>query len=138
LNPNADPEAIRRALAALDHGRDGLLRALTPPAGGLTIALHNNTESYSVTDEVSISDETSLREPLNPHAFLLCTDARDFARLKLSPYNVVLQQHAPPADDGSLSRQAAARGFRYVNLEVAHGQAERQREMLGWLEWNLP
>src|SRR5437763_10421992 len=62
LNPNADPDAIRRALAELDRGRDGLLRAPSPPAGGLTIALHNNSESYSVTDETGISDETSLSE----------------------------------------------------------------------------
>jgi hypothetical protein len=103
----------------------------------VTVALHNNSESYSVTDEVGISDDTSLREPGNPHAFFLCTDARDFAVLKTSPYNVVVQRHAPPADDGSLSRHAASRGFRYVNLEVAHGQAERQREMLAWVEWNL-
>ena len=71
----------------------------------------------------------------NPHAFFLCTDPRDFEVLKTSPYNVVLQQHGPKQDDGSLSRLAAARGFRYVNLEVAAGQAERQREMLNWLEW---
>ena len=66
----------------------------------------------------------SLREPGNPHAFFLCTDPRDFEVLKTSPYNVVLQQRAPAQDDGSLSRLAAARGFRYVNLEVAAGQAE--------------
>ena len=49
----------------------------------------------------------------------------------------MLQQRAPAQDDGSLSRLAAARGFRYVNLEVAAGQAERQHEMLNWLEWHI-
>jgi len=114
------------------------VHALTPPGGGLTFALHNNSLSYSVADEVPISDQTSLREPDNPHAFFLCTDPRDFAVLKTSPYNVVLQQHPSTVDDGSLSRLAAARGFRYVNLEVAHGQADRQQEMVMWLERNLP
>ena len=71
------------------------------------------------------------------HEFFLCTDARDFAVLKTSPYNVVLQANGPKDDDGSLSRLAAKRGFRYVNLEATLGQTEKQREMLNWLEWNL-
>jgi hypothetical protein len=50
---------------------------------------------------------------------------------------VVLQQHAPKQDDGSLSRLAAARGVRYVNLEVELGNADRQQEMMRWLEWNV-
>jgi len=137
LNPNLDETSLRRALNVLDHGRERLLRALTPPAGGLTFALHNNSERYSVQAEVPISDRTSLREPANPHAFFLCTDPSDFEILSASPYNVVLQRKAPPADDGSLSRVAASRGFRYVNLEVAMGQADRQREMAWWVEWNL-
>jgi hypothetical protein len=137
LNPGATADRVQRALAVLDRGRERLVRALTPPRGGVTIALHNNSGGYSVADEVPISDQTSLRQPGNPHAFFLCTDPRDFEVLKTSPYNVVLQQHGPKQDDGSLSRLAAARGFRYVNLEVAAGQAERQWEMLNWLEWHL-
>ena len=66
----------------------------------------------------------------------ITVDAHDV--LKTSPYNVVMQQRPPSADDGSLSRLAAATGFRYVNLEVRLGQTERQREMVWWLEWNLP
>ena len=50
----------------------------------------------------------------------------------------MLQKKAPPADDGSLSRLAATRGVRYVNIEVALGQSARQKEMLDWLEWVLP
>lgn len=137
LNPGATPESVQHALNVLDRGREKLARALTPPRGGLTVALHNNSEAYSVTDEVPASDQTSLREPGNPHAFFLCTDPRDFEVLTTSPYNVVLQQHGPKTDDGSLSRLAAARGFRYVNLEVGLGHPDRQKEMLMWLEWNL-
>ena len=133
LNPGAAAEQVRRALGVLDRGREKLVRALTPPKGGVTIALHNNSSGYSVAAEVPISDRSSLRQPGIPHAFFLCTDPRDFEVLKTSPYNVVLQQHGP--EDGSLSRLAAARGFRYVNLEVAAGEAERQWEMLNWLEW---
>ena len=51
---------------------------------------------------------------------------------------MVLQQHGPRQDDGSLSRLAAARGVRYVNLEVQQGQQSRQQEMVDWLERHLP
>lgn len=138
LNPDWPPERAAAALALLDRGRERLLKSMLPPAGGLLIALHNNSEGYSVRDEESISDAVSLREPGNARAFLLCTDEGDFGKLAGSPYNVVLQKKAPPPDDGSLSRLAAARGVRYVNLEVALGQSGRQKEMLDWLEWNLP
>ena len=138
LNPDWPPERLEAALRLLDQGRDKLLRALLPPPGGLLVALHNNSPSYSVTDEVPISDATSLREPSNPHAFFLCTNPADYEVLSQSGYNVVLQQKAPPDDDGSLSRLAAARGVRYVNLEVALGNSSRQEEMLDWLEWVLP
>ena len=136
LNPDWPPERLEAALRLLDQGRDKLLRALLPPPGGLLIALHNNVD-YSVIDETSISDATSLREPANPHAFFLCTDPADYQKLAKWGYNVVLQQKAPPQDDGSLSRVAALRGVRYVNLEVALGNFSRQEEMLDWLEWVL-
>lgn len=137
LNQKEDDTRMQRALAELDKGRAHLLRALTPPRGGLTFALHNNSESYSVESEIPISDRVSIVEPRNPHAFFLCTDPADFEVLRTSPYNVVLQHSAPPTDDGSLSRQAALRGFRYLNLEVALGQKDRQTEMAAWVEWNL-
>jgi hypothetical protein len=138
LNPEWDAGRIGKALSVLDRGRERLVKALFPPPGGLTIALHNNSQGYSVRDEQPISDAESIREPGNPRAFFLCTDESDFRKLAASPYNSVLQKKAPPQDDGSLSRLAAARGVRYVNLEVALGQSGRQKEMLDWLEWNLP
>jgi hypothetical protein len=134
LNPEATLAQLETALAVLDRGRERLIRAFTPPRGGLTIALHNNSRGYSVQDELAISDQTALHQPDEPNAFFLCTDPRDFVVLKNSPYNVVLQQNARTPDDGSLSRVAATRGWRYVNLEVALGEANRQREMLEWLE----
>ena len=138
LNPGWSESQATRALDELDRGRERLVRALLAPPGGRTVALHNNSGGYSVTDEVPISDRTSLPEPANPHAFFLCTDPRDFEILAASPYNVVLQQNGPPSDDGSLSRLAAKRKTRYINLEVALGDAARQRQMLGWLEVHVP
>ena len=49
LNPDAEPAPVRRALDKLDRGRESLVRAFTPPDGGLLLALHNNSEGYSVT-----------------------------------------------------------------------------------------
>lgn len=138
LNPSWTPVQLEHALRVLDHGRDRLVRAFLPPDQGLILAVHNNSEQYSVTDEVPISDSVSLRERTNPHAFFLCTQPSDFAILSQSPYNVVLQHDKPDVDDGSLSHLAARRGVRYVNLEVRLGNADRQLEMLRWANWNLP
>jgi len=138
LNREWSPERVKRALDKLDRGRERLVRAFFPPPGGRTVALHNNSAGYSVQDEVPISDRTSIRQPGNPHAFFLCTHARDYEILAASAYNVVLQADPQGPDDGSLSRLAARRGVRYVNLEVALGDPARQVEMLDWLESHLP
>jgi hypothetical protein len=137
LNPQWTYPQVESALEVLDRGRDHLVDALFPRRKGLLVALHNNSEQYSVQDEVPISDSVSLSEPANPHAFFLCTDPMDYAALAKSPYNVVLQKKKPQQDDGSLSRLAAHRGARYVNLEVQNGDAARQTEMLLWLDRNL-
>ncbi|MGH9721215.1 MAG: hypothetical protein ACRD8O_13450 [Bryobacteraceae bacterium] len=137
LNPEMPEEELRAALDRLDRGRDRLVRTLLPPRGGLLFAVHNNSEGYSVRDEVSISDKVSLPRAGQPHEFFLCTQPADFEKLQSSSYNVVLQNTAPTEDDGSLSRLAALRGVRYVNLECALGNARAQVEMLEWAERNL-
>jgi len=137
LNRGWTQQQVDRALRLLDHGREHLFRALVPPVQGRICALHNNSEQYSVMDEVPISDSVSLPEPGNPHAFFLCTEPADFAILSKSRYNVVLQHDKPATDDGSLSHLAARRGVRYLNLEVRLGDADRQMEMLRWANQNL-
>jgi len=138
LNPSWKEEQLNAALDLLDTHREHLLNALLPGGEKLLVALHNNGESYSVETEAPISDLKSLKEPGNPHNFFLCTDPDDYQILSVSPYNVVLQQHVRAPDDGSLSRRAAARRQRYVNLEVKQGDAAKQQEMLTWLEAHLP
>jgi hypothetical protein len=127
-----------RVLDYLDRERPKMVRALFPPAGGLMVALHNNSEGYSVRDEVAISDETSVKRAESPHNFFLTTNPKDYALLAAGPYNAVLQHRAPKVDDGSLSRLAARTGVRYVNLEVALGQKQTQARMLEWMEGALP
>ncbi len=137
LNPKWSEAQIANAALALAKDRHKFLHAITPPKGGRIVALHNNSNGYSVESEVAISDKTSLKDASNPHEFFLATDAADYEKLATSPYNVVLQNTAPKDDDGSLSRLAAKMGIRYINLECGLGKVERQRELLGWLEGNL-
>lgn len=138
LNPSAGAAAIGRALDRLDRERGRLLKEIAPAAGGLLIAVHNNGPGYSVNDETSISERVHLPLPRDPHEFFLCTGEADFELLARGPYNAVLQRNPPPPDDGSLSRYAAAQGWRYVNLEVSRGWEDKQVEMLDWLAAALP
>jgi hypothetical protein len=138
LNPKWSEAQIANAALALERDRHKFLHAIAPPKGGRIVALHNNSNGYSVESEVAISDRTSLKDAKNPHEFFLATDPGDFDKLATSPYNVVLQNSAPKDDDGSFSRLAARLGIRYVNLECGLGKIERQRELLAWLEKALP
>ena len=78
LNADAAPQQVDSSPACAGSRPREIGERAYSAAGRLTIALHNNGPGYSVTDEVPISDQTSLREPGNPHAFFLCTDPRDF------------------------------------------------------------
>jgi hypothetical protein len=138
LNKEWTDARIQKALDRLDGDREKCLKRLLPPKDSLLIALHNNGPAYSVQDEVSISDAAALKDALHPDEFMLCTSRPDFELLAGGPFNVLLQQHAPPDDDGSLSRLCAARSVRYVNIEAAHDNAEGQRRMLEWLNGVLP
>jgi hypothetical protein len=138
LNPSWSATQINEALVRLDRKRHELIDAVTPHRGDVLIALHNNSEAYSVNDELPLSDSTALNDSANPHEFCLCTSLSDFALLRQGPYNVVLQDRTPQDDDGSLSRLAARAGFRYVNIEAALGQFDKQQAMLQWAERTLP
>ncbi len=138
LNPKWDTARLAAALDRLDRERERFVRALLPPPGGLLVVLHNNARGYSARDELPISDRVSLADPQHPNNFLLATDPSDYDRLARSPFNVVLQNAAPSEDDGSLSRLAARRRVRYVNIEARLGDTTSQRAMLLWLEANLP
>jgi hypothetical protein len=136
LNPGLATEKAAGVLSFLDREREKLLRQLIPHKGSRLFALHNNRD-YSVQDEIAASDQTSIREPDRPRNFFLCTNPADYEVLKQSPFNVVLQSKPDP-DDGSLSRLAARRGFRYINLECGIGDYEGQLQRVRWLEDRLP
>lgn len=137
-NPEWSGEQIQRALDWLDAERPNLLDALLPPTGGVLIALHNNSNGYSVDTERPISQAEHLPRPAEPHEFFLATSRKDYDAIARGPYNAVLQCNATGEDDGSLSRLCAAGNIRYVNLEVAHGKLETQKRMLQWFLTTLP
>ncbi len=93
-NPAIARDRLDVVLDFLDRHREGLVRHLEPHEGDLLFALHNNRD-YSVKEEIEQSDETSIVQPDHPREFFLCTDPRDFAMLRQSPYNVVLQNRKP-------------------------------------------
>jgi hypothetical protein len=138
LNPKWSEAQIANGELKLARDQHKFVRAIRPPTGGRIVALHNNSNGYSVNSELAISDRKSLKDADNPHEFFLATEPADFEKLAASPFNVVLQNTAPPDDDGSCSRLAARMGIRYINLECGLGKIERQRQMLAWLEENLP
>ena len=138
VNVDLSEAAIQNALHYLERDRRKFVKAILPPEGGLLIALHNNGPGYSVHTEVPISDAVSLADPENPREFMLTVNRPDFDILKTSPFNVVLQDKAPPDDDGSLSRLCTKLGVRYVNIEARLGNLDGQRRMLDFIETKLP
>lgn len=137
LNPGWPEAKIQRGLDLLDHHRHEVLDAVHPGPGEVLIAVHNNVE-YSVDDELAVSDRVAMNDAASRHDFCLCTSARDFDRLAVGPYNIVLQSQPRGPDDGSLSRYAARQGFRYVNIEVGMGNFDKQRAILAWVDSTLP
>src|SRR5712671_6085848 len=70
LSPGRSAAQIGAVLDKLDRGSDRLVRAVLPRSGGLVFAVHNNSEGYSVRDEVSISDRVSLADgPIHTNSF---------------------------------------------------------------------
>lgn len=138
MNPNANEAQILNALLALDRERERFLDRILPPPGGVLIAMHNNSQGYSIRTEIPISKAVSFKDDKHAYDFMLLTSPADFAIAAQSPFNCVLQPSAPPPDDGSLSRVCGARGIRYVNIEAALGSAGPQAAMLDFVLANLP
>jgi hypothetical protein len=138
LNPAWPEVQLINCGMYLDRKRHEILDAVRPARNDVLIAVHNNSEGYSVRDEIAISDRVKLNDESNPHEFCLCSDPSDFEVLSRGSYNVVLQSGPSGRDDGSLSRLAAREGFRYVNIEAGLGRFEKQAAMLRWVDSTLP
>jgi len=137
FKPHWDHKELTKLLEKLDESRNIFLFNIFPSEGGLLIALHNNFRGYSVKDELANSQLHSIKKDKNPRDFIICTDLKDYQKLKKGPYNVVLQNIIDEDNNGSLSWPALENGVRYVNIETRLGWLSQQRKMLKFVESSL-
>ena len=137
FKPHWDHKELTKLLEKLDESRNIFLFNIFPSEGGLLIALHNNFRGYSVKDELANSQLHSIKKDKNPRDFIICTDLKDYQKLKKGPYNVVLQNIIDEDNNGSLSWSALENGVRYVNIETRLGWLSQQRKMLKFVESSL-
>ena len=137
FRPHWDHKELTKLLEKLDESRNIFLFNIFPSEGGLLIALHNNFRGYSVKDELTNSQLHSIKKDKNPRDFIICTDFKDYQKLKKGPYNVVLQNIIDEDNNGSLSLSALENGVRYVNIETRLGWLSQQRKMLKFVESSL-
>ncbi len=137
FKPTWNPSKLELLLTELDDSRNKFLFNLFPSEGGLLIALHNNFRGYNVNNELKKSQLYSIRKEQNPRDFIICTDQRDYKKLKQGPFNVVLQNVIEEKNNGSLSWAALENGVRYINIEARLGWLSQQRKMLKFVEDQL-
>ena len=121
-------------LLNLEKNRNHFLSSIFPTKGGLLIALHNNFRGYNVNDELKKSQLYTIKNNQNSQDFILCTDIKDYEKLKNGPFNIVLQNKMVNNNNGSLSWVALEHGVRYVNIETRLGWLSQQKKMLYYVE----
>ncbi|MDX2136431.1 MAG: hypothetical protein SFV52_16720 [Saprospiraceae bacterium] len=97
------------------------------------VAVHNNSdENFSI---LSYQDTTEAVDVfINPEEdvdnFILVTQPQDFAFFKRHNINTALLANSLYEDDGSLSVYCLQNGFPYINIEVEHGNKQKQIQLL--------
>lgn len=97
------------------------------------VAVHNNTDNYfSILSYLDNNDAKDVY--INPEEdidnFILATDAQDFAFFKRHKINAALLSDSLYEDDGSLSVYCLQNGIPYINIEVEHGNNQKQIQLL--------
>ena len=139
LNNNISKSELNKTIELINKDRDEFFEKISPPKGGLLIALHNNIREYSIENEIPLSTKVSLKKNSHPdhHNFFICTNRDDYNLLKESPFNVVLQDKQIEYDDGSLSWFALRKNIRFINIETRLGYLSTQSKMLKYINENL-
>jgi hypothetical protein len=139
FNGNISKMAVDQMVNLIANDKGKFFDRITPPNGGLLIALHNNLHAYSIDDEIPFSTEISLKNSEHPHHhnFFICTNRDDYNLLSKSPFNVVLQETQSKKDNGSLSWFVARKGVRFINIETRLGYLIIQTKMLQYIEDHL-
>ena len=110
------------------------------PITGLDIAekisksLAKQANVISVNDELKKSQLYTIKNNQNSQDFILCTDIKDYEKLKNGPFNIVLQNKMVNNNNGSLSWAALEHGVRYINIETRLGWLSQQKKMLYYVE----
>ena len=134
---NWELNSLENALNEIDRERERFLKIIMPPKEGILISVHNNFRGYNIKSEIKNSQKVSIKENQNPRDFILCTNEKDFSKLKEGPYNVVLQNKLPAKDDGSLSWALLRNNIRYINVETRLGYLTKQKKILSFIEEQL-
>ena len=104
----------------------------------LIIAVHNNTEGGNLSIESYKNNTDAAAVYSNPSRdaddFFYVTNEKYFNFLKNKGFNVVMQDNAKAADDGSLSVYCGKNNISYINVESEHGHLQQQIEMLGAIQ----
>lgn len=103
----------------------------------LVIAIHNNSnENFSIKSykkgQIYAGDAARIyiNKKLDADDFMLTTDLDVFKFMQQKRLNVILQDNAHCADDGSLSVYFGKRGISYINIEAEHGHTIQQTVLL--------
>ena len=139
LNNSISKLELNKTIELISNDRDDFFKSISPPKGGLLIALHNNIREYSIDNEIPLSTAVSLKNMDHPdhHNFFICTNQEDYNVLIKSPFNVVLQDKQIENDDGSLSWYASRKNIRFINIETRLGYLSTQAKMLKYVNENL-
>lgn len=102
-------------------------------ASHYVVAVHNNSDenfsilSYQDTTEAS---DVFINAEEDVDNFILVTQPQDFAFFKRNKINTALPANRQYEDDGSLSVYCLQNGFPYINIEVEHGNRQKQIQLL--------
>lgn len=108
---------------------DWFSKKLEPASFSIVSYIKQN--DFSSDSNLSCSD-IYINSEINDSEFFIVNQRRDFDRLLMKRFNVVLQ-NINPIDDGSLSVFSSFQNKRYVNAEAKMGRIEEQKKMLALL-----
>ena len=66
LNNSISKLELNKTIELISNDRDDFFKSISPPKGGLLIALHNNIREYSIDNEIPLSTEVSIKNTNHP------------------------------------------------------------------------
>lgn len=97
------------------------------------VAIHNNSnDNFSILSYQNSNETQDLFINVEEDVdnFVVVTAGQDFAFFKQNNINTALLADTPYTDDGSLSVYCLQNGIPYINIEVEHGNEQKQIQLL--------